>query len=34
MDKINAGTSREEELISEEIVSSLEEMTFERILHK
>lgn len=34
MDKVNAGTSREEELISEEIVSSLEEMTFERILHK
>ncbi|KAI4587320.1 hypothetical protein MJG53_005107, partial [Ovis ammon polii x Ovis aries] len=34
MDKVNAGTSREEELISEEIMYSLEEMTFERILHK
>lgn len=34
MDKVNAGTSREEELISEEIVYSLEGMTFERILRK
>ena len=30
MDKVNVGTSREEELISEEIVYSLQEMTFER----